>query len=148
MFGVGPFSAVLVMNTLIMATFADVAALGFVGFVVDEHVTALCAGTGLFAALDVAILAHAGDARIIGDERHDHFLSFVGAVLISGRQTQNGESVDVHQQSGDDQRKSEKVDHSPAVIHFNEAAIRMLHLRRLNGRCTCQLTKRHGVLLC
>jgi len=36
----------------------------------------------------------------------------------------------VHQQSGDDQRKSEKVDHSPAVIHFSEAAIRMLHLRR------------------
>ncbi len=34
-----------------------------------------------------AYLAHAGDARVAGDERHDDFLTLVGTILVGGDET-------------------------------------------------------------
>lgn len=97
------------MSALVVATFAEVAAL--VGLLAENHVASARVGARLLTALHVSVLAHAGEARIVGDDAHEDFLALIGAVLVISSQSDE-EGV-----GGEDQRQ-QRQDRRHQRCHF------------------------------
>lgn len=110
--GVVPLTAALIVNTSVIATFADLAAFGGALVLLQHDVTVARTGTDLFLALDVAILTHAGHAgNEFFDYLHDDRLSFVGAVLIRRRQTRDLNGVGAIRMTADESTTADQRRH-------------------------------------